>query len=35
LGEAYRVVAEAGFRGLAFRRGGTGTTVALPERFRP
>jgi histidinol-phosphatase (PHP family) len=33
LGEGYRVVAAAGISELAFRRGGSGVAVALPERF--
>ena len=30
----YRVAAAAGFRDLAFRRGGARVAVALPDRFR-
>lgn len=33
LAEGYRVVAAAGISELAFRRGGSGVRVALPERF--
>jgi histidinol-phosphatase (PHP family) len=33
LAEGYRVVAAAGISELAFRRGGSGVSVALPERF--
>jgi len=33
LAEGYRVVAAAGIDELAFRRGGSGISVALPERF--
>ncbi|HEX3427514.1 MAG TPA: histidinol-phosphatase HisJ family protein [Candidatus Limnocylindrales bacterium] len=33
LAEGYRVVAAAGIDELAFRRGGSGVAVALPERF--
>jgi histidinol-phosphatase (PHP family) len=33
LGEGYRVAAAAGFRDLAFRRGGDRVAVALPDRY--
>ena len=35
LEEGYALVARAGFRELAFRRGGSPVTVGLPERFGP
>ena len=34
LGAGYRVAAAAGFRDLAFRRGGDRVAVTLPDRFR-
>jgi histidinol-phosphatase (PHP family) len=34
LAEAYRAAADAGFRDLAFRRGGSRVGVALPDRYR-
>ena len=34
LDQGYRVVADAGFRHLAFRRDGSRVDVALPDRFR-
>jgi histidinol-phosphatase (PHP family) len=34
LEEGYRVAAAAGFRDLAFRRGGSRVAVALPDRYR-
>ena len=34
LEEGYRVAAEAGFRDLAFRRGGSRVAVTLPDRYR-
>jgi hypothetical protein len=33
LEEGYRVAAAAGFRDLAFRRGGDTVAVALPDRY--